>query len=108
MEQSEEDMRLTRLERERERKGKKGGERGDSEKEEEAWNSGRFLGVAKEKRRDDHEGYHKPHHPFLYPSLIYCSPHVSCLSHLFSIRTAPRLLCTLPLPFSLSSMQNSY
>jgi hypothetical protein len=45
-------MRLTRLEKERER-------------EREAWNSGRLLGVENEKRRDDHEGYHEPHHTFI-------------------------------------------
>ena len=82
MGQSEGDMRLTRLFRERKwergqrqkRKAKKG-------VSEEAWNSGRFLGVANEKRRDDHEGYHEPHHPFSFPPFIYCSLHVSCLSH---------------------------
>ena len=72
-------VRLTRkgIQRERERERtkakKKSKEKGVSEKEEEAWNSGRFLGVANEKRRDDHEGYHEPHHPFshlLFPSRL--------------------------------------
>jgi hypothetical protein len=34
-------------------------------REREAWNSGRLLGVENEKRRDDHEGYHEPHHTFI-------------------------------------------
>ena len=50
------------LERERERERtkakKKSKEKRVSEKEEEAWNCGRFVGVANEKRRDDHKGYH--------------------------------------------------
>lgn len=68
-----------------------------------------LWGIGKQKRRDDDEGYDKGHKKkernwkglniLCFPfdgqekeegdSLIYCSPPDSCLSHLFSIRTAP-------------------
>lgn len=75
-----------------------------------------LWGIGKQKRRDDDEGYDKGDkkksnwnslrsllfiHCFTFDgqrededSLIYFSPPDSCLSHLFSIRTAPLL----PLP----------
>lgn len=95
----------------------------------EFWES---WGIGKQKRRDDDEGYDKGDkkneqleelvvfvvHTLFYfagqreeeDSLIYFSPPDSCLSHLFSIRTAPllppslRLILLLLLPLHLLSV----
>lgn len=54
--------------------GFKEGER-ERERSVEFWEIDLLLGVENEKRRDDDEGYHEPHHSFIV--LFY----VSCLSH---------------------------
>ena len=95
MEQSEEDMRrLTGLslyhqERERKKRGERGERKSvwkmdkkakgkkqiERKRRREERGSVEFWelsGEANEKRRDDHEGYHKPHHLL---SLIYCCSH---------------------------------
>lgn len=108
MEQSEEDMRLTGLYQEREERGarervcvskmdKKQRQKSKEEKKRreergsvEFWE---LSGEANEKRRDDHEGYHKPHHLL---SLIYCCSH--CLVP-FTLILNPNCPSLTPLSF---------
>lgn len=105
-------MRLTRLEREDKRKMKRENEGKGKEgllrvrKKRKRGILGGFLGVAKEKRRDDDEGYHKPHHTF-FTLLSFIVLFTSRAFHTYSQSELPLSFLSAPPPSFLFHLINT-